>query len=201
MKTEARFEAYEDNAGNITVFILEHDNKTAIAAYGNWECTTGSLADGISDLAEDPKAYLSWGGNYGGDIEVPERYDRNGKAVGAMTVADVHNEIAGDKCTTLFAWTTDDGLVVVDFSGCGYAAHKVLGAISSLGDALDKEDFEDAVRTFLEDSEYADLSLIGEPEFDLEHKQWTQAAEDSKCVYSLALYENTEIRICYGGAK
>lgn len=106
-----RFEAYEDNSGGIWMFLLD-DAGNAFAGFGNFEYNAGSLADAIDDLKKDPDGRRTWGGDLGGDIEMPHRVRANPETGewedgGEMTAEELRREFAEERTAELVAWSSD----------------------------------------------------------------------------------------------
>lgn len=122
-----KFECYEDNGGMLHLFILNDDGK-AVAGYGNFECgDNADLADAISDIDN----YRLFGGDYGGDIEMPMHHvtGENGEDVidRELTIDELYREYADDTTSTLIAWSNGEAVEYCDTSSMGFAARKALG--------------------------------------------------------------------------
>ena len=136
-----KFEVYENNGGMITLFVL-FENGGAVAAYGNWEHLDGSLKEAIEQLKTDPDAWKTWGGDIGGDIEMPMVQEIAGfegqpwdeRPVyrdREMTLSELYDECATggvrfERGDDLIAWSTPDGWEY-DYSKMGAAGCNALG--------------------------------------------------------------------------
>lgn len=123
----ANIRVYEDNGGNINLFVLDNDG-AAVAGFANWEYTPGSVREAAQQLRSDPDAWRDWGGEYGVDVDMPQRvtgYDDNG-ATGAepMTINELFLEI--DASAELIAWTDGGDMKTADPARMGAAGRKVL---------------------------------------------------------------------------
>lgn len=124
MKENINFVAYEDNGGSIYLFILDDDRK-AVAGFGNFEITPGSLRESIANISE----YNLFGGDFGGDIPLPTRFKRyeNGKyELVEVDVEEIHLEFANDETSTMIAWSYDGTVNYCDIKRMGYGARLAL---------------------------------------------------------------------------
>lgn len=86
----AEHEIWEDNAGNVYWFVLSAGK--AIRCFAGWEMQPdGTIADALSQIAEDPASYRNWDG----DCVERIRNDRLA-ARPDITAQDLYYEIAGD---------------------------------------------------------------------------------------------------------
>lgn len=124
-KTGTKFTAYEDNGGGIALFIID-DNGDAIAAYGNFEYDRGSLAEAIANIND----YRSFGGNYGGDIEMPMHFETSDEGFSVpdreLTIDELYRCWADDETNTMIAWSDGDGVSYCDVDRMGFAAREAL---------------------------------------------------------------------------
>lgn len=129
-----KFELYEDNGGGLHLFLLNNEGR-AIAGYGNWEYgPQGNLKEAIAEIDE----YEQWGGDYGGDIELPQKVvatntnpnsDHYGEPTewAETTVDDLYREICGDRTSEQIAWSNGKDIFYCSRQRMGYAAKKALG--------------------------------------------------------------------------
>ena len=126
-RTMTKFECYEDNGGMLHLFILDNNGK-AVAGFGNFECSDDAdLADAIANIDN----YRLFGGDYGGDIEMPmhriigddgqDIFDRE------LTINELYREYVDDETSTLIAWSDGNTVNYCDVSKMGFAARKALG--------------------------------------------------------------------------
>ncbi len=124
--TSTKFTAFEDNGGGIALFILD-DNGNAIAGFGNFEHQRGSLKEAIADIND----YRSFGGDFGGDIEMPMfvMYDNDGclcLSDREMTIDELYRRWADDETNTMIAWSDGKDVSYCEVERMGFAARLAL---------------------------------------------------------------------------
>ena len=125
MKTSTKFTAFEDNGGGIALFIIDDDGN-AIAGFGNFEYTRGSLAEAIADIDD----YRSFGGDYGHDIEMPMHFtvDDDGFDIPdrELTIDELYRCWADEDTNTMIAWSDGDGVSYCEIDRMGAGARFAL---------------------------------------------------------------------------
>lgn len=133
MKTN--FEVYEDNGGQLRLYILDSKGK-AIAGFGKYEFCPGSLREAIEELETNADAYKLFSNDFGGDIDMPHRYelDEDGRFsdCGEMDVDDLYREDRAGldrdaDAFELIAWVEDSKVHYCETERMGFAARAALG--------------------------------------------------------------------------
>lgn len=121
-----RFEVYENNAGALTLAVL-NDDDTPAALFEGWEYddTPGALVNALAELAADPTAWEGWDGDMVERIasEWPYRDEAE-----PPTVAELYDEIRANDDPILLR----DGSLT-DPERWGYAARKAM----NIGEEVD----------------------------------------------------------------
>lgn len=119
------YKIYENNAGALTLVVLDGD--TAVALFENWEYhdTPGALVNALAELAADPTAWRCWDGDMAERIasEWPYRGEAD-----PPTVAELYDEIRANDDPILLR----DGSLT-DPERWGYAARKAM----NIGEEVD----------------------------------------------------------------
>lgn len=121
------FEWYENNGGVITLFVLDEDGNPVFAS-GNWEYEDGSIRLAISELEKDPDSWKLWGGDFGGDIEMPWRWtvDEDDHDVREeLTLQEMYE--SERVFSDLIVWSTSDGGWDFDRKAMGAAGYSAFG--------------------------------------------------------------------------
>lgn len=121
-----RFEVYENNAGALTLAIL-NDDDTPAALFEGWEYddTPGALVNALAELAADPTAWRCWEGDMA--ERIASEWPYRGEAE-PPTVAELYDEIRANDDPILLR----DGSLT-DPERWGYAARKAM----SIGEEVD----------------------------------------------------------------
>lgn len=121
-----RFEVYENNAGALTLAIL-NDDDTPAALFEGWEYddTPGALANALAELAADPTAWRCWEGDMA--ERIASEWPYRGEAE-PPTVAELYDEIRANDDPILLR----DGSLT-DPERWGYAARKAM----NIGEEVD----------------------------------------------------------------
>lgn len=124
MNNNILFEAYEDNGGNIVLFILNNYGR-AVAGFGHFEYERGSLKEAIEHIGD----YLQFGNQFGFEIDMPMHYERDEDGydvpVRELTIGELYTSWVNGWYThhnRCIAWNTGSGLEFINPKHMGYAA-------------------------------------------------------------------------------
>lgn len=119
------YEIYENNAGALTLVVLDGD--TAVALFENWEYqdTPGALVNALAELAADPTAWRCWDGDMA--ERIASEWPYRGEAE-PPTVAELYDETRANDDPILLR----DGSLT-DPERWGYAARRAM----NIGEEVD----------------------------------------------------------------